>query len=233
MLQRLTSPFREFGLFGGLLYALDRVLARMSPALRLYFYEIMVQPISDKALVPSRFTKRLEIREIKRGDPEVNLMPARMEIKESRFAQDALCLGAFRNGQLIGYIWFCFRAYEEDEVRCTFVLTPQHETVFDFDLYVFPEQRMGLAFVGLWDAANQFLHARGIRYTFSRLARYNLASRRAHKHLGCEVVGRTIFVQAWRAQLMVATIFPYMHLSLRESSRVRLELRPDVLLAHG
>jgi hypothetical protein len=226
-LQRLISPFKEFGWFGGLLYSIDRVVRTVSPRLRLYFYELMVQPVADKPLLPARFASRFEIREIKRGDPLVDLMPARSEIKESRFEQHAICLGAFQNGQLIGYIWFCFRSYEEDEVRCTFVVTPPDEAVFDFDLYLFPEQRMGLGFAAIWDGANAFLLNRGVKFSFSRLTRFNLASRHAHKHLGWKLVGRAMFLQAWRLEVMLATIFPYWHFSM--GRRVQLTLRPDVL----
>ncbi len=230
LLRRLAGPFKEFGFFAGLLYAIDQVLGLVSSQMRLYYYEIMVQPILGKPLLSARLTRQLEFREIKRGDPEVELMPARPEIKASRFDQNAVCLGAFKDGQLIGYIWFCFRAYEEDEVRCTFVLTPEKESVFDFDLYLFPEHRMGLGFVGLWNGADAFLSSRGIRFTFSRLSRFNVASRRAHAHLGWKCVGRTIFLKAGRFELMLATIFPYLHASLAPSTRVGLRLRPDVLL---
>ena len=48
MWSKLAGPFREFGFFAGLLYAIDRVLRRLSPNLRLYAYELMVQPITDK-----------------------------------------------------------------------------------------------------------------------------------------------------------------------------------------
>jgi hypothetical protein len=228
-LQRLTSPFKEYGFFAGLLYAIDRIFLRLTPGLSLYFYEFMVQPILDKPLLPERLTKDLEIREIKRGDPEMELMPARPEIKESRFKQNAICLGAFNKGQFIGYIWFCFNAYEEDEVRCTFVLTPAEESVFDFDLYLFPEHRMGLGFVGIWNGASRFLLSRGIKFSFSRLTRFNLASRRAHHHLGWKRVGRAVFLQAGRVEFMIATIFPYLHVSMGKSEHVRLRLNPDVL----
>jgi hypothetical protein len=233
MLQRLTSPFREFGLFAGLLYETDRIFSRLSPGLRLYFYHLMVQPIPDKPLLPARFTKQLEIRKIERGDPEVALMPARPEIKESRFQQSAICLGAFHKGQFIGYIWFCFRAYEEDEVRCTYLLPAGDQAVFDFDLYLYPEHRMGIGFMGIWNGANEFLRSRGIKFSFSRLTRFNLASGRAHDHLGWKLVGRAVFLHAWRLELMVATIFPYLHLSLGKSKRARLKLCPDVLLSEA
>jgi hypothetical protein len=231
MLDKLTSPFKEFGFFAGLLYAIDRVFLRLSPHLRLYFYELMVQPIPEKPLLPVRFAKGIEIREIKCGDPELDLMPVRPEIKQLRFEQNAICLGAFQKGKFIGYIWFCFRAYEEDEVRCTFMLTPEDQAVFDFDLYLFPEYRMGLGFIGIWNGANAFLRSRGIKFTFSRVTRFNLASRRAHEHLGWKCVGRTVFLQVWRFEFMVATIFPYLYASLRKSGRARLRLRPDALLS--
>jgi hypothetical protein len=230
MLQKIRGVFREFGLGVGLLYGMDRALQQLSSSLRLYVYEFMVQPISKQPLVPARLTKSLEIREIRAGDPEIDLMPVRPEIKRARFEQNAVCLGAFQNGQFIAYMWFCYRAYEEDEVRCTYFVTPPDEAVFDFDLYIFPKHRLSLAFVGLWNGANRYLSERGIQYTFSRLTRFNVGSRRAHDHLGWASVGRAVFLQAWRAELMIATVFPYLHLSLRQGNRVSLKLRPDALL---
>lgn len=230
MLRRLVSPFREFGPAAGFLYSIDRVLQSISPRLRLYCYELMVQPIPEKPLIPERMTRTLEIREIRRGDPEVALMPAREDIKEARFAQGAVCLGAFQKGNFIAYMWFCSRQYDEDEVRCTYVLTSENDSVFDFDLYIFPEHRMGLAFVGLWSGANAFLRARGVRYTFSRLTRFNLPSRRAHKHLGWRLVARTLFLQLWRLELLFGTLWPYVQVSISPAKRVVLRMTPGALL---
>ena len=230
MLRRITSPFREFGLFAGLLYSVDRLLVRISPLVRLYFYELMVQPIGTKQLLPSRLTSRLQWREIRRGDPEIELMPARPEIKQSRFDQNAVCIGAFLDGQLIGYLWLCFKAYEEDEVRCTYLTTPAELAVFDFDLYVLPEHRMGLGFLGVWSGVSEFLKSRGVKYTFSRLTRFNVASRRAHEHLGWKRVGRVMFIRIGAAELMVGSVFPYLHLSVAQDNRVKLMLKPEILL---
>ena len=229
MVHKLVDVYREYGLVLGLFYAIDRALQRLSSRLRLYVYQMMVQPITDKPLLPQRFARRLQIREIKRGDPEVALMPARPEIKEARFAQNAVCLGAYRDDRFIGYLWFCYGRYEEDEVRCTYLVTPEREAIFDYDLYIFPEHRMGLAFAGIWHGANEYLRARGIRYTFSRLTRFNLASQRAHDHLGWKPVGRAVFLQAGPVQIMCATWWPYVHLSCSASQRVRLRLTPAVL----
>src|SRR5258706_5694113 len=199
MWRKISGPFRKFGRAAGLLYAIDRVLSILSPGWRLYFYELMVQPITDKPLLPGAFAKQLEIREIKAGDPELALMPVRPDAMQDRFTQNAVCLGAFRKDALIGYMWFCARTYNEDEVRCTYILGPERESVFDFDFYLFPEHRMGLGFVGLWNGANEFLNRRGIRYTFSRLTRFNLTSRRGPPPFCWKRGGRAPVFGGWPA----------------------------------
>jgi len=230
MWQRVSGPFREFGIAAGCLYSIDRVLQMISPRLRLFVYELMVQPIPDKPLLPERLSRSLEIRQIERGDPEVELMPARPDIKQARFEQGAICLGAYRKGQLIGYLWLCFDAYDEDEVRCTYRPSPRDRSVFDFDLYIFPEHRMGLGFAGIWNGANEYLRARGVDFTFSRLTRFNLPSRRAHAHLGWRRVARAAFLKVGTLEVMFATIAPFFHVSPMRSDRVDLKLTPRALL---
>lgn len=229
MLGKINDAVRQFGVFAGVIYLADRALSTLSPRCRLYFYELMVQPIRVDALPANRFLSGIEIREIPPGDPERARMPVRPEVMQARIAQAATCLGAYKKGELIGYMWFCADRYDEDEVRCTYVLERSRESVFDFDFYLYPEHRMGLGFVALWQGANRFLSERGIRFTFSRLTRFNIASRRSHAHLGWKLVGRTWFLQLGRIEIMVSTLRPYFHVSISPSRRVSLALRPDVL----
>lgn len=229
MWRRIVGPFKEFGLGAGFLYALDRVLRSLSPRLGLFVYELMVQPISGKAMLPANLAKNLSFSEIVRGHPDVALMPARDDIKALRFEQGARCLGVYRKGMLIGYLWMCFKRYEEDEVRCTYALAEPEVSVFDFDLYVMPEHRLGIGFMAIWHGANQFLHERGVRYTFSRLTRFNLASRRSHAHLGWKCVGRALFLQAWRVEMMLSTLSPFVGLTWSARQRLHLNLSPEVL----
>ena len=227
MWQKIRGPFSEFGFAAGFLYVIDRVLSTLSPSLRLYVYDLVAQPIGSKPLVPDRMARQFEIRVIGPGDPEIALMPVRPEVMQARMAQRAVCLGAFKKGALIGYMWFCDERYEEDEVRCTYLLGRPRDSVFDFDFYLFPEHRMGLGFAVLWNGANQFLSRRGTLYTFSRMTRFNLASRRAHQHLGLRVVGRALFLRAWVLEVMVATLFPYFHASVTRAGRAHLTLHAD------
>jgi hypothetical protein len=93
-------------------------------------------------------------------------------------------------------------------------------------VYILPEHRMGFALAGIWHGANQYLRARGIRHTFSRYTRSNVASRRAHERLGGRTVGSALFLHLGPVQLMAATLWPFFHLSLSPSRRVMLQLRP-------
>ncbi|MDO9071928.1 MAG: hypothetical protein Q7U73_01585 [Rubrivivax sp.] len=231
LLQRLAGPFREFGAVAGSLYMLDRAMRSLSPRLGLQVYEFMVQPIGSKPLLPPNLSKNLTVRPILKGDPEVAEMPAREDIKAHRFEQGAQCLGTFRKGQLIGYMWYARARHEEDEVRCDYVLAEPATSVFDFDFYVLPQHRLGLGFLGVWHAANQVLSAQGVLYTFSRVTFFNTASRRAHDRLGWRRVGSGVFLQFWVIELMFCTLAPYIAATFSSRQRVSLTLRPDALTA--
>ena len=72
MWRRFVSPFKEFGMLAGAAYVVDQILRRVSPRLRVFVYELMVQPITNKGLLPKNLSKRLSFIEIERGDPAVD-----------------------------------------------------------------------------------------------------------------------------------------------------------------
>ena len=228
MLRRVLAPFREFGLAAGAVYLADRALRALSPRCGLYCYELMAQPVPAGPLLPARRTAALQFVEIGRGDADVARMPARPEIKAQRYEQGARCLGVRRGGELIGYLWLAFGRHEEDEVRCTYELAEPARSAFDFDLYLFPEHRQGTAFAAVWQGANDFLRRQGIDTSFSRMTRFNLASRRAHARLGARCIGRALFLQLGVLEAMAATLPPYLALSVASSQRVRLRLQRPV-----
>lgn len=224
-LARLGDPLRTFGFGPGLLYMVDRCLQRLSPRCRLHVYEFVAQPIGMPKL-PAHLSKNIEYRLIAPDDPAIDAMPARADVKRARFEQGAQCLGTYRKGRLIGYVWLAFGAYLEDEVRCRYVLERSEESVFDFDLVVLPEHRMGIGFVALWDSAARYLGERGVRWTFSRLTRFNVGSRRAHAHLGARRVGQAAVLQLGRREVMLSTLPPFVSLSLDPARRATIRLRP-------
>ncbi|NJN00960.1 MAG: GNAT family N-acetyltransferase, partial [Aquincola sp.] len=206
----------------------DRALRQLSPRLGLRVYELMVQPIGVKALLPPNLTRNLTFGFIGRDHPDVSRMALRDGILDARLDQGARCMGVWRKGTLIGYLWFCSGRYHEDEVRCTYELTETDVSVFDFDLVVLPEHRLGIGFMAVWHAADQLLRERGVRFTFSRLTRFNVASRRAHAHLGWRCVGRAVFVEIFGAEVMLATLPPFVGLTWG-TRRVHLRLAPHAL----
>ena len=214
-----------------MLYLLSQALQRLSPHLRLYVYELMVQPIGAKPLLSVNLAKNLSLVELARTAPEIDLMPAPHAVKMARFDQGGRCLCVYRKGQPIGYLWFGMGRHNEDEVRCDYLLSPATQSIFDYDLFVFPEHRMGLGFLGVWHCASAFLHAQGIRYTFSRLTRFNIASRRAHAHLGWRCSGRAVFFQAGRLEMMAATLPPYVGVTWSSTQRIALRLNANLLSA--
>jgi hypothetical protein len=222
--RKLLAPFREFGWAAGAVYIADRALRALSPRCGLYFYELMAQPVPAGPLLPARRTAALQFVEIVRGDADVARMPARPEVKVQRFDQGARCLGVRRGDELIGYLWLAFGRHEEDEVRCTYALAEPARSAFDFDVYLFPEHRQGIAFAAVWQGANDFLRARGLHTSFSRMTRFNLASRRAHARLGARCIGRALFLQLGTLEAMAATLPPYVALGWTASQRVVLRL---------
>lgn len=225
---KVASVLREFGVTVGLLYLLDRALRTLPGGCALHVYEFMVQRVDDGLrLLPERFSRHIVLREMARGDATLDRLPARPEIKAARFAQGAWCVGVERKGELLGCMWLIAGTYAEDEVRCDYRLPAAPagqaaDCVFDFDLYLFPEHRMGTGFAALWQAAGSHLQARGVQRSYSRMTRFNLASRRAHLRLGSEVVGRAAFLRLGRLEFMLSSLRPFA--AVTWSRRVELRL---------
>jgi len=229
MLQKLSSPFREFGFFAGFVYAIHRLLQRISPSMKLMFHDWMVQPIASEQLLPARFAQRYRTREIGQEDPLIDGMPIRPEVRISRREQRAICLGTFKNEALVGYIWLSSGSYDEDEARCRYVLTPPNESIFDFDLYILPKYRASLGFAAVWNGTNEYLYRRGVRYSYSRLDHYNRASASAHDHLGWKRVGSAVILKLWQIEVMFSSLFPWFFLTFSDEQRPSITLSPDIL----
>ena len=226
-LKKLSNIFKEFDFWTAVFYIIDQGLLRVESRFRLYFYDLMVQPIPDSHMVPANFSKSFSVREIPENDPALDLMPPPKPVLSSRFRQGAICLGAFQNDELAGYLWIIMPAYDEDEVRCTFEPLPVGKCVFDFDLYVFPKHRFGVAFLALWDGANDYLRKRGIQFTTSRVSRFNLDSIKAHNHLGWRCEGHTLVIAGKHFQWLMATVPPFFNISFSESSRPKLQINTE------
>ncbi len=208
---RLLAPYHEFGGYVGTLYLCDRILQAMCPSVRVFSHAFVVQPVNANPLLPESRLSNYAFREILPGDPDIAYMPIPATAVAKRYEQGAWCLGTYLKGQFVGYIWFCTDVFEEDVVRTRYRLPPG--AVFDFDLYIVPERRLGTTFAAIWHGANQFLSERSIRYSFSRVTRFNSATQRAHARLGARTIGTAIFLRIFQVELMISSMRPFLFLS--------------------
>jgi hypothetical protein len=105
-----------------------------------------------------------------------------------RTRQGMDCVGLWRRDVLIAVTWLGEGAFDEDEAWLTFK-APAGEA-WDTGMQIAEGARGGRAFAALWAATRGWAQARGIGWSVSRIADYNIVSRRAHARLGAVEVGR-------------------------------------------
>lgn len=226
LLQKIRAVAAELGQFNAFLYGMDRLLSRLGDAVRIYRYYLVAQPVSDRPLLPARRGRTIDVERLEIGHPGFGGLPLGKDVIAYRFAQDAVCFGAFQDGEIKGCLWLCLGPYDEDEVRCRFMHLPESETAWDFDVYVCPDARVGFAFGRLWDEANAFLRERGVSWSMSRISAFNPGSLAAHTRLGARRVGSAIYLKLGGWQVTMADVAPYMHISTGPTSVPRLRVTP-------
>lgn len=214
MFDKLRRNLRELGLASTLWYGLDRLLRRASgERMRVYRYHLVAQPIAP-GLAPLRPDAKTVIEPAGPDHPLAASFPRPASIIALRHAAGAQCLVASHGGRFAGYLWWQRGAYDEDEVRCRFVLGEPAVSVWDFDVYVEPAYRLGRTMARLWDEAARRWHAEGVRWSFSRISAFNAASIAAHARLGLAPLGSVVFIVAGRWQLAIFGRPPYLHAGL-------------------
>lgn len=218
---------RDLGWLDGLLYGLARMLEGVSGGLvRIRKYHLVAQPVAAAPWLAPHRGRNVEIRRIEPRDSAISQFPRPERAAPYRFNQGAICLGAFRKEQVLGFLWLTLGPYQEDEVRCRFVPLPQGEAAWDFDVYVAPEERHGIVFMKLWDEANRFLAARQVRWSLSRISAFNSGSIHSHARMGARLIGSATFLQIGRWQIAASTITPHLHVSLHADSFPTYALAP-------
>jgi hypothetical protein len=186
-------------------------------------YVYWAQPIPDQPLLPAR-RAAVSIRPLRPADPELAQIPRDARLVDLRFANGDICLGAVRNGHLAGYMWLSTGPYEEDEIRARFEPAPEGRAAWDYDIFLLPEERGGLLFARLWDAAYGLLRERGYRWCISRISSFNLASSASQARMGAQRLGWGIFIVLFGCQLMLSSIKPFFHFALASGRRPVLKL---------
>jgi len=219
VLTAARATLKSLGGLDGSLYLLGRLLQRMSLGrARLISYRLVAQPVAEGDSLPPKRAARFEVRRLLPLDADYLPLPRPRGVIESRFRQGADCFGAFRGGELVGFIWLRLGPFVEDEVRCVFEPRPVGITAWDFDVWVRPDLRFSPLFARLWDEANRYLRAHGVRWTLSRIAGSNVQSVASHRRLGARFLGRATFLAMGPMQIMLANLAPYVHVSCRRGA---------------
>ncbi len=170
-----------------LAYRVRRVLGAV-PGVSLHRYVLVAVPVEAMpARMPDGFTVIRPTR-----DELVAAGLAERHAAAWRETQGMVCVGIARGTTLVGATWLGIEDFYEDEVHVTFA--PPAGAAWDTGMVVLPAMRGGRAFAALWAATRAWAQAQGVRWSMSRIADYNLGSRRAHARLGAVEVGRvTVF----------------------------------------
>ncbi|SDY11314.1 hypothetical protein [Nitrosomonas halophila] len=208
MLHNIKKTSSELGIKDTLLYIFDRLLYKISfKTLILHKYYITQQPVSQDCLVPAGKGGDIEIAQIGPDHPLLQQMDRPFSVLQKRFANGGHCFSARKGEQFAGNLWLNFDKYQEDEVRCTYVLQPKGQAAWDYDVFVLPKYRFSYVFAKLWDEANKVMRQRGIGHVYSRINYYNIASLQAHKRLGSRIIGSLFFINLGRFQCAISLHF--------------------------
>lgn len=219
---RFRSTIAELGLATGLMYLTALLFRRFLPLFSVEKYYVVAQPVAKKPLLPERRGQKISVHLIKSDHPILADLPRSREELARRFAGGAVCFLAMREEQIIGYLWVTQSPYREPLHRAEFDPRPSGQIAWDFDMWIQPDERLGLAFARMWDQCNSFLRERGVSWTCSRVSAFNPASLRAHARMGMRVMHTLTYLTAGSVELLVADVAPFLALSVRRFPTIAL-----------
>ena len=169
-------------------------LAAKLPGVSLHRYVLTAVPVAGMPAMPRGFEAASPSR-----DEVVACGLVTRRAAAWRESQGMECVGARRGGALVGVTWLVAGRFDEDEAWLTFV--PPPGAAWDTGLVIAPGARASRAFAALWAATRQSMERAGLRWSISRIADYNLGSRRAHMRMRGEEIGRVSVLRLGGMQL--------------------------------
>lgn len=225
---KILNNTRQLGVLNGVLYSVNRLYQKITGNSLIYKYYFYVQPVSNKPLLPARLGQGYTIKQLSIGDPNFGYFNRPISAINSRFEQGAICFCAIKNDTPIGFIWIKLGEYTEDEVRCTFNPVPSGKNAWDFDVFISPEDRLGISFALLWDHVNRWLVERDYKWTSSRVSAFNSISIRSHSRLGAKRVGSATFFKFLNAEIGLFSKKPYLFVSLTPMKSPKIKINPPI-----
>ncbi|MEE4350223.1 MAG: hypothetical protein V2J26_08340 [Pacificimonas sp.] len=180
----------------GLSYALQRAAA-VTPGLFLHRYAVVRVPVEGMPAMPRGYGVQAADAEVLAGR-----IDAPEDVIAARFAAGLTALAAHKGDEMVGVNWVTAAPFDEDEVRVRWV--PPEGYAWDTGLWIAPERRMTRAFAALWAGTADWLRARGLSGSASRIADYNAASLSSHEAMQAERLGTVTVAGLGAAQIASA-----------------------------
>ena len=189
-------------------YVLHLALKKIGIKFQAYRFAYQPIPLARKLAVPPNIVFKW----VDSFHADLLVEDRKEHIVKARLARGDLCLAAYKESEMVAFIWLATSHYPEDDTRCDYQLASP-PLVWDYDVYVAPKYRVTRLFAQLWEEANDYLRARQIHWSVSRISAFNAASIRAHVRSGAKLTGTALFWQMGQMQLLMSSQKPFVHLS--------------------
>lgn len=204
------------GWINAALYLMNRATSTFTDKFHFNKYYFVMQLLSDQPTLPKGKGLQISVVELS-ADTYPHPCPRPQAVIDERYGQGATCLAAYKGEEFAGCLWYCKNQFKEDEVRCLYQFTPS-QAVWDFDVYVEPKYRLSPVFLKLWDTASAKLTQEGYDRSLSRISAFNPMSLSSHKRMGAKILGWAVFIRILAAQITLASVSPYLHISFSGTS---------------
>lgn len=220
---RIGRLVDEVGFVTALLHVAGRALSRLGHGAALHDLVLYTQPVRATPLLPAARGVSIEVRSYSGHQA----LDAGLPGPPGRRCNGMHCLAAYREGRLIGFQWVNLGSHQDEMVRARYVPMPEGRSAWSFDLNVDSAHRGGLVFARLTDATWALLRAHGRTEVASAIAASNRGAIGAEERLGGCRLGRAVHVRLGPLQLLVASLPPYLHLSVSDRGA------PIMRVGHG
>jgi hypothetical protein len=202
-LRRLANLFEQRKIPDASIECAARTLRALSGGwLDVQRYYLFSQPV-QKLPKPGRRGAAIEVRTVDAADPLLSRLPRPLEQMRARLSGGALCVVAQEGGALAGFLWLQTGTATDAESALRFAPSPQEATVWDFDVYIDPAHRGGLAFYRLWSRTGELLRERGVTHSVSLVWSHNDDSIRSHQRLGAYPIGSGVQICVGRRRVQI------------------------------
>ena len=218
-LSNLASLYNELGASTFFAYCIHTALRKLGKQNALQYYHFYSQPIGPSNPHDPKRKSAFTFTWHESFSPLMLQLPRPEHRLRDRFKQKTTCVLGSKCGKLVSCAWFAYEAYEEDEVWCRYDFSSSPESVWDYDIFVSPDYRLGRAFHLTWQAAASRLYIAGYRRTLSRISAYNPNSLKSHERLGAQRCGSALYLRLGTLQIMASNKAPYLQMTANQKDR--------------